>query len=72
MIKHKHCYLCGSIIIPSSEDNFILDKERFKRDIAYNNGFCEQCMAGIGLDRLCKWRHGEITYFKMMEWEEKS
>ena len=66
MGNHKHCRLCGQIIIPSQEDTYILNKEVFKRDVAYSNGFCEKCMDEFGLDRLCSWWHRNITYFELI------
>lgn len=62
MNEHKHCKNCGYIIISSEEDKELrqitydhptLKSLRFKRDIAYSNGFCEQCMNEYGLDALC-------------------
>jgi len=62
MNYHRHCINCQDIIIRSSEDEQLksisynhptLKSLIFKRDVAYCNGFCEQCINGYGLDALC-------------------
>ncbi|GAG20619.1 unnamed protein product, partial [marine sediment metagenome] len=67
MDNHKHCRNCGRLIIPYAEDNTILEKEKFSRDIAYGNGFCEICIDEYGLDPLCRYIHNEITYEQLVK-----
>ncbi len=58
--NHKHCKNCEAIIIPCKDDSILSYKHptlrslRFKRDTAYTNCFCEQCIAEYGLIDLCR------------------